>query len=148
MTGHALLAAGLCLVAGIGIPVMAALNSDLGSRIGIAASAACLFVVAFSCAAGVLLLQGGVKVQSLFAPPGYLFLGGALVAFYVLTITTQAPKLGVATAVMIVLLGQIFSAAVIDHFGLLNAPRHPVTPVRLLGIVLMVAGIILARRAG
>ena len=45
------------------------------------------------------------------------------------------------------LLGQIVSTALIDHFGLLGARPSPVTARRALGIALMAAGVLLARRA-
>jgi transporter family-2 protein len=50
------------------------------------------------------------------------------VAFYVLTITWIAPTFGIGNAVFFVLLGQLVSAALIDHFGLFGAQVTPVSP--------------------
>jgi transporter family-2 protein len=47
------------------------------------------------------------------------------VAFYVLSITYIAPTFGVGNAVFFVLLGQLVSAAIIDHFGLFGAQVKP-----------------------
>jgi transporter family-2 protein len=63
-----------------------------------------------------------------------------------LSITWTAPRIGVANAVFFVLVGQIFSAALIDRFGLFGAAKYPLTLQRSIGIVLMLAGTYLARR--
>lgn len=136
------------LFAGIGIPVLAALNAALGGRIGspVAASVV-LFAIAFASALAVYLI-GGFKAQtSLLDAPKHLFLAGVLIAFYVLSITFIAPKFGVGNAVFFVLLGQLISAAAIDHFGLFGAQVSPLTGMRAGGIALMAAGVYLTQQA-
>lgn len=134
--------------AGIGIPVLAALNAELGRRLGSPALAASvLFVVAFACAAAATLATGVEALHRALAQPRHLYLAGALVAFYVLSITWIAPTFGVGNAVFFVLLGQLLAAAVIDHPGLMNARPAPITPARAGGILLMAAGVLLTQRA-
>lgn len=128
--------------AGIGIPLLAALNARLGANIGSpAAAATVLFIVAFACAAGLMIVTGPEAVRAIPAQPKHLFLAGVLVAFYVLSITYVAPTFGVGNAVFFVLLGQLVSSAAIDHFGLFGAQVHPVTGLRLLGITVMTLGV-------
>lgn len=140
--------AGIMLLAGIGIPVLAALNARLGARIGSpAAAATILFAVAFFGAALVMIATRGHG--ALAAAPGqpkHLFLAGLLVAFYVLSITWVAPHFGLGNAIMCVLLGQLISAAVIDQFGLMGALQREVTPMRAAGLALMAFGVILTQR--
>ena len=137
------------LAAGIGIPVLAALNAALGQRIGapIAASTI-LFLVALTTTVIALVLSGTASAltQALSAPK-HLFLAGFLVAFYVLSITFVAPKFGVGNAVFFVLLGQLISAAAIDHFGLFGAQISPLSLSRAGGIGLMAAGVWLTQQA-
>lgn len=131
------------LAAGIGIPVLAALNSALGQRLGapIAASSI-LFTVALSVTLIALVVTGGIPALSkAVGAPKHLFLAGCLVAFYVLSITFVAPKFGVGNAVFFVLLGQLISAATIDHFGLFGAQVSPLSLARAGGIGLMAAGV-------
>jgi bacterial/archaeal transporter family-2 protein len=139
----------IMLVAGIGIPVLATLNTQLGSRIGSpAAAAAILFVVAFLASAATLAVTAGTAPLSLlFTQPLHLYLGGILVAFYVLSISWIAPHFGIGNAIFCVLLGQIMAAAVIDHFGLFGAAVHPMNSMRAVGIAIMAAGVLLAQRA-
>jgi transporter family-2 protein len=143
--GNLLLSA-LMLATGVGIPIMAALNSRLGAQLGSPwAAAFLLFVVSAVISCAVLVTTGLPQHGWLVAPPLY-YAGGILVAFYVLSITWSAPRIGVANAVFFVLVGQIVAAGLIDQFGLFGAMKSPLTGIRLLGIALMLAGTFLARR--
>jgi len=46
-----------------------------------------------------------------------------------------------------VLIGQLISAAAIDHFGLFGAQQIPLTWTRLSGLFLMAAGVLLTQKA-
>jgi bacterial/archaeal transporter family-2 protein len=137
------------LAAGIGIPILAALNAQLGNRIGSpAAAATILFIVALCATIATLVLTTGVTpLANVPAQPRYLLLAGFLVAFYVLSITWVAPRFGVGNAIFCVLLGQLLAASVIDHFGLLGAVARPFSLVRASGITLMALGVLLTQRA-
>ena len=123
----------IMLAAGIGIPVLAALNAALGRHIGSPAVAATvLFVVALTVSAIVAILTTPQAV--------------ALIAFYVLSITWIAPTMGGGNAVFLVLLGQLISAAAIDHFGLFSAQSSPLTLARTAGIALMAMGVFITQK--
>ncbi|MGR3638320.1 DMT family transporter [Alterinioella nitratireducens] len=144
MTHHAL----IMLAAGVGIPVLAALNARLGANIGSPAAAALiLFVVAFAATLIVTLNNGIEALARLPGQPWHLFLAGLLVAFYVLSITFVAPAFGVGNAVFFVLLGQLVSAALIDHFGMFGAQVSTLTPLRAGGIAVMGLGVALTQIA-
>ncbi|MCV3272935.1 DMT family transporter [Roseobacter sinensis] len=137
----------IMLVAGIGIPVLAALNAALGLRVGSpAAAATVLFAVAFLTSAVVMIATGPQALAKMTLAPRHLFLAGVLIAFYVLSITYVAPTFGVGNAVFFVLLGQLISTALIDHFGLFGARISPVDAKRALGIALMTAGIFVTQK--
>jgi transporter family-2 protein len=136
------------LAAGIGIPILAALNASLGQRIASPAVAAfCLFLVALTATGLAVAIVGGGAFKALPGQPKHLFLGGLLVAFYVLSVTWIAPRFGVGNAVFFVLLGQMIAAAAIDHFGLFGARVSPLSPTRAAGIALMAAGVFVTQRA-
>lgn len=135
------------LAAGIGIPVLAALNAALGKHLGAPMVAGVvLFTVALLTALAVALITGPGAIAKLPSAPGHLLIAGCLVAFYVLSITAIAPTFGVGNAIFFVLLGQLISAAMIDHFGLFGAVPNPLTVQRGLGIALMAAGVALTQR--
>lgn len=133
----------IMLVAGLGIPVMAALNGGLGSRLGSPALAAViLFSVGLSVALFYLLFTEGVPSKiNLKITPWYLYFGGFFVMFYILSITWIAPHFGVSNAVSFVLLGQLIAMSVIDHYGLLGSTQYTLNIQRIVGLVSMVVGV-------
>ena len=141
--------AAIMLAAGIGVPLLAGLNAALGKLIGSPTTAAViLFAIAFAASALVMLVFPGFEALSKVAQaPKHLLLAGVLIAFYVLSITHVAPHFGVGNAVFFVLLGQLISAAAIDHFGLFGAQVTPLTWIRAGGIAVMAAGVAITQLA-
>ena len=140
----------LMLATGIGIPVMAALSATVGAKYGSPAFAASiLFLVALAVTVAFLFsVGGGLKPFPTTSLPFSYYLAGVFVAFYVLSVTWVAPQFGVGNAVAFVLLGQIIAMAAIDQFGLLGAPVRAITLQRLIGLILMSVGVLLAVRRG
>lgn len=68
-------------------------------------------------------------------------------AFYLLSITYIAPHFGVGNAIFYILIGQLISAAMIDHFGLFGAQISELDLKRTCGIVLMALGVWMARQS-
>jgi len=144
MAHHAL----IMLAAGIGIPVLAALNARLGANIGAPAAAAfVLFSVALATAAIAMAVTGPAALARVPGQPAHLFAAGVLIAFYVLSITFIAPRFGVGNAVFFVLLGQLASASAIDFLGLFGARPAPLSGMRLAGLAMMAAGLALTQFA-
>lgn len=145
---HPVFYAVFMLVVGLGIPVFAALNGDLGSRLNspILAAMIALFVGIVTCA-GFMFLSGEIpSLSSETSIPVYSYLGGLFIVFYVLGITWVAPKFGVGNAVAFVLLGQLISMTIIDHYSLLGAAYHPMSGQRIVGLLLMAVGVFFSVR--
>ena len=148
---NSLFYASIMFVAGLGIPVMAALSGGLGGRLQSPALAAVvLFTVALLIAVVYLLVVQGVPAI-LFSPniPWYFYGGGFFVMFYIITITWIAPHFGMSNAVAFVLLGQLAAMSAIDHFGLFGIMKNPLSTQRCLGLLLMAIGVfmVLSRKA-
>ena len=77
--------------------------------------------------------------------PWWVWVGGFLGAFYVLGSVVTASTLGAATLVAMILAGQSVASLLVDHFGWVGFEENPVTPGRLLGMALVVAGVALVR---
>ena len=139
----------LALAAGIMIPFQSAVNAQLTKNLASPYySTLIVFIVAsLSIATYILVTRQSVPSTSTFAHiPIHYFLGGVLGAFYILAIVSVAPKIGIGMVTMMVLLGQIIAAMVIDHFGLLHAQVHKMSILRLVGLLLMVGGIYLIKK--
>ena len=140
----------LGLVSGALIPVQAASNAALTRVISgnIPFAALTLFLVAAGATALAVVAsgQGMPGWADLKQAPWWSYSGGLIVAFYVLTITFPSPRLGVGTAMALIVTGQILAALTIDHFGLLRSLTISLTPMRAAGAALMVVGAFLALR--
>ncbi len=136
------------LDAGIYCTILAAMNAALGRHLGAPMLAgAVLLAVGFLTASVVALITGPGALVKTASAPRHLLLAGLLLAFYVLSITAIAPKFGVGNAIFFVLVGQLLSAAMIDHFGLFGAQSVPLSWSRLCGLLLMATGVVLTQKA-
>ena len=132
----------IMLAAGLGIPILAALNAALGQFLGSpVAAVTVLLCVAFCAIFIILLTTSSLSFARLAAAPKHLFLAGLLVTFYILSITAIAPHFGVGNAIFFVLLGQLISAAVVDQFALFGAAGSPLSLTRSLGLGVMALGV-------
>ena len=138
----------IMLAAGLGIPVLAALNAALGQFLGSpVAAVTVLLCVACSAIFIILLTTSSLSFARLAVAPRHLFLPGLLVTFYILSIPAIAPHFGVGNAVFFVLLGQLISAAVVDHFALFGASGSPLSLTRSLGLGVMALGVWITQQA-
>jgi transporter family-2 protein len=79
--------------------------------------------------------------------PWYAWLGGLYGACFVAVAAYAAPKIGLASLITIGIAGQIVMALLLDHVGALGLPRDPISVGRMIGALLVVAGVILVRRS-
>ena len=135
----------IMLIAGIGIPTMAALNSGLGSKLqSPALASAILLTVGLLIALVYLFVTEGMPA-TLYqnGTPWYYYSGGFFVMFYIISITWIAPRFGISNAVAFVLLGQLIAMSTIDHFGLFGTQTYSIDLKRILGLVFMTIGVFL-----
>lgn len=139
----------LAFLTGALIPVQAALNASLNRNIGNAVFTAGI-VLAMGLISMALVILFTVKqfpsARTIVTAPPYSYLGGVIVATYILLITIITPKLGAGVAIGLIVVGQITSAMLIDHFGWFNIDIRRVDLQRLIGILLMFGGIFLVMK--
>ncbi|WP_132052226.1 DMT family transporter [Pseudocnuella soli] len=138
------------LLAGCLLPAQAILNSRLGRQTGGALVGALLsFLIGTVC---LLLANSFINGSSLVSlkpgrtSPWYIWLGGVLGALFLSYITWVNQRQGVALTFILVVCGQIFMALLLDHFGWLGTVQRSITPMQLLGVVLILAGIFLVKK--
>jgi len=78
--------------------------------------------------------------------PSALWTGGFFGALYLVLAIVLLPRLGAAALVACVVTGQMVASVAFDHFGWLGVPRHPLSPSRALGAVMLVGAVALMRR--
>lgn len=138
----------LAIAAGLGITLQTTLNGQLAKGVGGDSVAAALF--SFTAGAACLglfsLMRGGIvsSLAAIPAQPSWSLLGGLLGAGALLSYVVLAPKIGLSALLGLAIAGQIISSLVIDHFGLLGAIERPVSGVKLVGALVMLAGLAIA----
>lgn len=134
----------MALLAGISVPTQAGINAQLGlwTRSPVLAS-----TISFMVGTLTLILYSLITRIPLPAlatvgnHPWWIWVGGTLGAFFVTATIILVPKLGATTMVALVLAGQMFASLLLDHFGLLGYPLHPVSLGRIAGVLLVCAGV-------
>ena len=139
----------LGLGVGAGLVVQVGMNSTLRSLLGSPIVAALVSFLVGSLAlavyAGLARTPLPLRAQ-LGAVPAWAWLGGVLGAFYVASSVIVGPRLGAATLLALVVLGQLGTSLIVDHYGWLGFPQHPLNLVRVLGAVLLFGGVLLITR--
>jgi transporter family-2 protein len=147
VSGAVAVAVTLCVLAGLAGPVQAAVMGELGERVGIvpalALSAFVTMAVALSALA--VMRQG---VGELVRQPAWLWTGGILSAFIVISVTVAPPRIGTTATIGVIIAGNLAMAAAIDRYGLLGQERIGLGWPRLVGIGLLAAGAALSLHRG
>ena len=134
----------ISIAAGVLVPYQAAMNGLLNRYMDnplqasfVNFAAGLVFVILV-----LLLLRPDIPgVATLAAVPWYLYLGGVLGVCFVTAALLAVPRIGGTAFLAAMLAGQMAGALVMDHFGLLDVPVHPISLTRLTGIGLLAAGV-------
>lgn len=138
----------IALTTGAGVAVMAVFNARLGALLGGPFWAA---AAQFTVALGVVLaVTAGTRqpvpvTAGIAAAPWWIWTGGVFSATFIVVSTWLTPRLGVALTLATIIVGQLTSALVVDHFGLFGGQVVRLSLPRALGVVLLLAGIALMR---
>lgn len=100
-------------------------------------------------ALGAWLLVSRARAPSLGAlglAPGWAWTGGIIGAGYVTATILLAPRLGLAATLGLSVAGQMAAALALDQVGAMGLATRPMTPARVVGAALLVAGVVLVRR--
>lgn len=135
----------LGVLGGAAVGLQSSIAGTMGMRVGGAATS--LIVHAGGALASLVLLvvQGGDAARGWRALPWYAWASGALGLVLYLTLSRTVPRLGAASALALVVVGQLLVGLAVDHAGLFGAVR-PVTVSRMAAAGLLLAGAYLMAR--
>ena len=140
----------LGIASGFGLTLQIGMNSKLRTVLQNANIAALISFLVGTTALILLLVVTRTPLparDTLFSVPAWAWFGGLMGAFYVAISTVVASQLGTASLLGLALSGQLAMALVVDHFGWLGLPEHPITLTRLAGVALLGAGAWLIARS-
>ena len=128
------------LAGGIAVGLQGPLASLMSGQLGTLES---IFIVHLGGAllTGVpLLLARGGNLGGWREVPWYALGAGSLGLVILSAVSYTIPRIGVATTVTLVVVAQLVTAALLDHFGLLGATVRLIDPGRLAGIAVLLLG--------
>jgi transporter family-2 protein len=137
----------LAFAIGCMIPFQAAINHQLGSHLG--GSSLMAAFVSFSVgtlALGAAIAFSGTRWQSLAGiadAKAWQLSGGVLGAIFVFGTTLLVPRIGAAKMVALIVAGQVLVSLVMDRQGWLGLAVREITTPRLVGALLLIAGVLL-----
>lgn len=140
----------LAVGAGISVAIQQILNANLRGQIGSPWWAGfASYLVGALVMLGVALTAKGPRLADVLiartVPVSWA--GGVFGAIFIGTVILMIPRLGVATVLALVVVGQMIAGLSIDHFGLFGAVQHPAGLTRLAGAALLIVGVILVGRS-
>jgi len=132
------------------LPVQAVLNTKLGRQTGGPLISSLLsFLVGLICLFIVNLFINYTALSHmklLSVSPWYVWMGGLLGAIFVSCVIFVNQQQGVALTFALVVAGQIFISLLIDHFGLFGSFVRPLSIPKIIGALLIIAGLVLIKK--
>lgn len=136
----------LAVLIGCLMPIQAALNAELTRFIKHPFLGALISFTTGTVALAVIVLVHGLRVSELRRLPEanpVLFLGGILGALFVGSSIFLIPRLGATGMIASFVTGQLLMSVLVDHYGWFGIPASPIALTRIVGIVLLFAGLFL-----
>uniref|UniRef100_A0A7C2E3H2 DMT family transporter n=1 Tax=Ammonifex degensii TaxID=42838 RepID=A0A7C2E3H2_9THEO len=130
----------LAAASGAVMAVQGSVNALLGKISGLWEATFVVHAVGAAFAGMLLLFLKSGGFSRLGQAPWYAWIGGILGVLIIYGVARSIPQVGVAPATTAIILGQVLTATVIDHFGLLGMTRLPFNYWRILGCVFLASG--------
>jgi len=129
------------LLGGVAVGLQGPLSSLMSDRLGLMES---IFIIHIGGAILIglpLLLRSGGNLGHWRSVPWYALMAGAFGLVVITAVSYAIPRIGVAPTVTLIVAGQMFVSAAADHFGWLGAESRPLDVTRLVGILVLFAGV-------
>ena len=136
----------IALAAGVALATQSAINTQLAKAMS--GEAVIATFISFAVGTIVLFFIAWVKtdlwgnLSTLPSQPWWKLIGGILGAVVVFTTVLLAPKLGITAMLFFIIVGQLITAATIDHFGLIGMPIREVNITKFIGLIIVAFGLV------
>jgi transporter family-2 protein len=143
---------GLAVLLGVGAGCLVGMQAPINSRLGKVLGSVQAATFSFLVGTVVLVLvasfvRGGLgTLAHVGRAPWWALIGGLLGAVYVTVALVAVRTLGASGLTAVVITGQLAISVVIDRFGLFGIAKQQISAPRVIGLVLLVAGVVLVVR--
>jgi transporter family-2 protein len=128
------------LLGGVCVGLQGPIAGAMGQRVGGFASSLIVHLGGAILSGAILVAIGGEQIREWRGLPWYMIGAGVFGVILYQTINLTLPRLGSTMMVMLIIVGQLVTGVLIDHFGWLGLTARPVDLPRLAGIALLLAG--------
>lgn len=139
----------LPILAGVAMTVQSGINAQLRAAINHPVLAAFISFVGGTLVLALMLLFSKQAFPALSAYSDiswYKFTGGLLGVFVVTIVLLSVQEIGAANMFVLIIAGQLFTAVLMDHFGVLGMRESPITLQKMIGVVCLIVGAWLVNR--
>lgn len=139
----------LTLLAGFLMPVQPAVNAMVAQVVKSPYISAFLSFLVGTLALGFLVVLQRTPwppIKDVATLPWWVWTGGFMGAFFVTMTIVAIPRLGATSIMALLVSGQMLFSLLLDHYGWLGVPAHPINIWRVLGAALLLSGVVLIRK--
>ena len=136
----------IALAAGVALATQSAINTQLAKAMS--GEAVIATFISFAVGTIVLFFIAWVKtdlwgnLSTVPSQPWWKLIGGILGAVVVFTTVLLAPKLGITAMLFFIIVGQLITAATINHLGLIGMPIREVNITKFIGLIIVAFGLV------
>jgi bacterial/archaeal transporter family-2 protein len=130
----------IAALSGSFMAIQGTFNSLLGKTVGILESTFAVHLIGALTAGAFLLVLGNGNFAKAGQVPWFAWLGGPIGVAIIFGVAFSIPKLGVGVTTTAIIAAQLFTAYLIDHFGLFGMERIPFNFLKLGGTALIIIG--------
>ncbi len=131
------------IIAGAAMSVQGVMNTRLSDKIGLYESNAFVQGTAFALSLIALWIMGKGSFRAISEVNKLYLLGGVLGLVITVTVMLGIGKLSPTVAISVILISQLFVAALIDAFGLMDSEKIAFGWNKLVGMAFMIGGVLL-----
>jgi transporter family-2 protein len=138
----------LAIFAGTSVALQQVLNAHLRAHLGSPWWAGSVsYLVGLVAMVSVALAAPGPRFKESFVggAPWMSWTGGLFGAIFIGIAILMVPRLGAATTLALIVVGQMVGSLVFDHFGVLGIQQQPASLVRMGGAGFLILGVVLIR---
>jgi transporter family-2 protein len=128
------------LVSGVAVGLQSPLASMITQRLGMLESIFIIHIGGAILVAIPLIFLGGGHLTDWRSLPWYALLAGSMGLIVVAGISFLIPRVGVASAIILIIAGQLLISSALDHYGLLGVQIRTMNVQRILGLVIVFLG--------
>lgn len=134
------------VIAGAAMSIQGVMNTRLGEKIGLYEANAFMQGTAFLLSLIAVFVLGKGNFSEITSVNKLYLLGGVLGIVITITVMLGMGKLSPATSVSVILISQLFVAALIDAMGIMGTEKVPFLWNKYAGLFLMITGMLLFKK--